>query len=389
MRFVPLRVYLLLIVGGLLFGCASSERAPVAIFDSPLHHYTTGMRLLDAEQLSGAMRAFEHALALNEGYGPALAGKGLVLAKQGNVNTALELLEKGLAKASQKSSSPERLWVYTAQIRAYIALHEQNNISTAILVNETENIFARSRVFAQDTAMLSFWQGEAYIHALAFEKARGMFRQVQQEGSVFAQRASERLLLLERILRASLKTSVGKQIALASAISRADMAALLVEELGVQKFFSQTATVEKSYFSSPQASTAGGIHQIVLDIQDHPLQADIAVILQYALRGLEVYPDGMFQPNKPLSRAELAMIAEDIFIRIKNDESLATAFVGSTSPFPDVRADHPYFNAVIFATTRGLLAADLASGKFVSSGTVSGVEAVLLVDALISQLDLL
>ena len=50
------------------------------------------------------------------------------------------------------------------------------------------------------------------------------------------------------------------------------------------------------------------------------------------------------------------MMIEDILIRIAGDRTLATRYVGNRSPFPDLRADLPYFNAVMaVVTSRGIM----------------------------------
>jgi len=87
------------------------------------------------------------------------------------------------------------------------------------------------------------------------------------------------------------------------------------------------------------------------------------------------------------NRAEFAMMIEDILIKITGVEELATRFIGSVSPFPDLRNDLPYFNAVMLCTTRGIMAAkDLKSGEFDAMGNVSGAEALLSLRVLKTQL---
>ena len=74
-------------------------------------------------------------------------------------------------------------------------------------------------------------------------------------------------------------------------------------------------------------------------------------------------------------------------IKISGDNSLATKFIGSTSPFPDLRSDLPYFNAVMVVTSRGIMEAkDLSSGEFAPLGTVPGVDALLIIRKLKEEL---
>lgn len=368
--------------------CSKAPREAQGMLDTPLHHYETGMRLLDAGDLAGAQGSFGTALELDDGYGPALAGNGLVLAMQGDVKESLELIRSGQRKADRSSDSPERMWTLVAEQRAYIALHKLGKISDSALVRESRRAFGDARIASPDAAMPWFWQGEAYLQALAFEEARAAFREAQTRDIGYGEKASERLALLERIIRASLKTSVGKRIALVDKITRADMAALLVEELGIERFFEGTEIPEASTFQSPQDMKSGDMDAVsATDIQSHPLRVDVQSIMKYRLRGLQPFADHTFQPDRPLTRAEAALILEDIFIRAKNDTALATRFVGQSSPFPDVRNDHPFFNAAMFATTRGLLHADVAKGLFRPVDSISGVDAVLLINALKTELD--
>jgi hypothetical protein len=81
------------------------------------------------------------------------------------------------------------------------------------------------------------------------------------------------------------------------------------------------------------------------------------------------------------------MMIEDILIKLTGVDDLATRFIGSVSPFPDLRNDLPYFNAVMICTTRSIMVAkDLATGEFDPIGPVSGADALLSIRMLKSQL---
>ncbi|HUJ76785.1 MAG TPA: S-layer homology domain-containing protein, partial [bacterium] len=57
------------------------------------------------------------------------------------------------------------------------------------------------------------------------------------------------------------------------------------------------------------------------------------------------------------------------------------------SPFPDVRNDSPYFNAVEVVVTRNLMEAkDKINGVFAPAEPVSGADALLVIRALKSEL---
>jgi tetratricopeptide (TPR) repeat protein len=384
---------MVVIAAGLL-GCAKTQRGAKGMLDTPLHHYETGMRQIDGGKPDAALQSFNTALQLNAEYGPALAGKGLVLAMNGTVGEALELIRSGQQNADRNSGSPERMWALVAEQRAFIALHEKGMTSDSVLLRETRRAFNDARIADEQAAMPWYWEGVAYLRALEFDDARSFFREAQARDQGYAELAGKKLELLEKIIKASLQTSVGKRIALVDQLSRADMAALLVEELGVEKFFEGTEVPDTSTFAAPRSGAAAGQGMAATgpgmdtaDIQGHPLAADIRAVLPYRMRGLQPYADGSFQPDKPVTRAEMALILEDIYIRARNDSALATRFMGQDSPFPDVRSDHPYFNSVMFVTSRGLMHADLAKGRFRPLDPVSGVDAVLFINAMKTELD--
>ena len=123
------------------------------------------------------------------------------------------------------------------------------------------------------------------------------------------------------------------------------------------------------------------------DIENHVLKADIDAVIAIGIKGLQPYPDHTYQPFKLITRAEFAMMIEDILIKITGDENLATRFIGNESPFPDLRNDLSFFNAVMVCTTRNIMEIkDVATGEFDSHGSVSGADALLSIRTLKSQL---
>ena len=93
------------------------------------------------------------------------------------------------------------------------------------------------------------------------------------------------------------------------------------------------------------------------------------------IRGLE--PIGnRFEPDKDITRADFAVMIEDILIKILGEKNLPTRYIGSPSPFKDVNSSFYAFNAIMTCTTRGIMEADL-NGYFRPEGPVSGADALL------------
>ena len=122
------------------------------------------------------------------------------------------------------------------------------------------------------------------------------------------------------------------------------------------------------------------------DIKDHWLKPSIDTVLKLQVRGLEAGPNHTFDPDKLITKAEFALMLEDILIKVSGDEKLATKYIGAPSLFPDVRSDHYAFNAVMVVTSRGFIEADKATGEFKPMDPVSGADALLSIREFKNQL---
>ena len=188
--------------------------------------------------------------------------------------------------------------------------------------------------------------------------------------------------LIQKIQRAMPGTVNGKIIANVDRITRADAAALLMEEMKIDVLYNKRnpKTFDTSFKDPEKAAASVTTKATANDIASHPLRSDIEGVLEIGVRGLENYPDGNFHPAEIVTRAAYAMMLEDVLIKVTGDNSLATKFIGSTSPFPDVRADLPYFNAIMVVTSRGIIEAkDMTSGEFAPLSSVPGVDALLII----------
>jgi hypothetical protein len=217
-----------------------------------------------------------------------------------------------------------------------------------------------------------------------------MFKQVIDLKGEYVKEADAEWNLTQKIQRAMPGTITGKKIAILERINRGDAAALLMEELKIDVLYKKkTPRTFDTAFKDPEAAKAAtSVTPITaVDIAKHPLKTDIEGILRIGVRGLEAYPDGSFHPSDMVDRATYAMIIEDVLIKVTGDNALATKFIGSASPFPDLRSDLPYFNSVMVVTSRGIMEAkDFSSGEFAPLSPVPGVDALLIIRKLKEEL---
>lgn len=380
----------------LFAGCAE-RRAPESLMDTPQHHVYNGMRSFEKGKLNEAEREFNMALELEPKYGPARVGQGLVSGaryvevedeeeKEKLYDLAFTSLKKGKRYAEEDS---QKVQAYVGYIRVHSMIRGKG------WLDDAEDSFDYAVAVDEEAPAPYYYMGEAYKQAYEFDRAAGMYTKVLDLDSEYSAEANRSWELVQKIQRAAPGTATGKRIALVEAISRADVAALFVEELKLDEIYEKldVKTYDTS-FKPPQGLEMQTQTVVKLppatDINDHVLRHDIESIIRVGVRGLEPYPNHTFRPDQKVTRASFAMMLEDILIRASRDEKLATRFIGNASPFPDLRSDLPYFNAVMVCTTTGMMkAVDVRTREFRPLEPVSGADALLAIRVLKEQLKLL
>jgi tetratricopeptide (TPR) repeat protein len=380
-----LRSLVVVAAGVLMISCGPKAQQPLSQLDTPEHHTYTGIRLLDQEKFADAGREFELALRLDPRYARAYAGSGLVKAYQGDFTGGLESLKQA---EKHVRSDQEKIFVLVGFIRVNTLSHAAClRIGTECKPDDgwlkySKDAFDRAVLIDPKASAAYYFMGECYLTALDLDQSGRMFSQAVNLNGEYVKEADSRWKLVQKIQRAMPGTVTGKKIALVERITRADAAALFLEELKIDTLYARrTPKNFDTAFKDPEkAKWTAAARTSAADINSHPLRADIEAMIRIGMRGLEVYPDGSFRPDGLVDRAAYAMMIEDILIKIAGDNALATRFIGSPSPFPDLRADLPYFNAVMVVTSRGLMEAkDMVSGAFFPLDPVGGADALLVI----------
>lgn len=373
-------IFMLFAAVMLIASCGPKARVATSQLDTPEHHTYTGLKLLGEEKYADAQREFELAIQLDAKYSKGYTGIGLVKIYTGDFNAALDYLKKGWNKAN---TDEDRVFVYVSRIRYYT----QSKIEKKWL-KLAKNQFDDVIKLDPRHAPAYYFMGLAYKAGLDFNMAGQMFTKVLELKSEYVAEADIQWNFLQKVQRAMPGTTTGKQIALVERLTRADAAALFMEELKIDVLYKKrTPKTFDASFKDPEKAAAKPVKITAKDIADHPLRTDIEGILQLGVRGLENYPDGNFHPGELVTRAAYAMILEDILIKVTGDNSLASKFIGATSPFPDLRADLPYFNAIMVVTSHGIMEAkDMTTGEFAPLSPVAGVDALLIIRKLKDEL---
>jgi len=366
-----------------LASCAPMPQAPEARLDTPQHHARNGDKLLESGRIDAAWYEFNRARELDPQYAPAYAGLGLVEASRGEFENGLKSLKtaRWYARGDRQKQA-----VCVAYMRIYILGGEKIDKDWLVQV---EKEFSAAQKSGPDRPAPHYYMGLAYKSALEFGKAAAQLKKVLQLEGAYVAAADREYALMQKIERARPGSEYGKKISVLERITRADVAALLVEELKLDEVFAGR-TPEKFDPSAARAQRAPAVGQSVkvtaTDIAGHVLKADIETVMETGIKGLQPYPDHTYRPDQTVSRAEFAVMLEDILIKITGSPQLATRFIGSKSPFLDLSDDQPYFNAVMTCTTRGIMTVkDPRTGEFDPLGPISGADALLSIRALKSQ----
>jgi tetratricopeptide (TPR) repeat protein len=361
-----------------LQGCAPKVRAPESLLDTPEHHVQSGMKLLKLGRYDNAMREFELAKELDPEFSGAYVGSGLVFGHKGDFKQGIEHMKKAVDLAKTKE---EKVDANVGLIRLYSLGKESAHKKW---LKKAKGAYEDAIDLRPESSAAHYYMGKAYKGALNFEKASQLFKKVLDINKTYVVEANDAWKLIQRIQRAAPGTMIGKKIALVDQISRADVAALFIQELKIDELFAKRTRKDfDTKFKSPEKEfvTERLVKtQAAVDIADHVLRTDIEAVMEHGIKGIEPYPDHTFKPDQKIARAEYAIMIEDILIKATGDEKLATEFIGGASPFPDLRSDLPYYNAVMVCTTRGIMETkDLATGEFDPMGSVSGADALLMI----------
>lgn len=358
----------------ILIGCAPKARKAGGYMDTPQTHCKEGTKYINDGKFDKAEEEFKLAVSLDPKFAPAYAGLSLVSAHNKNFKEAHNFADKAQSLDSKITDG------YIA--KAMVITMENEGKPVREWVKDVEKEYDKALKIDPQNSESYFRRGYCFKKAYEFGKASADFKKVLELKKDFTKEADDEWRIVQMVERAAPGTDVGKRIALVEKISRADIAALFVSELQIDKLIEKKRPkrYDTDYKAPADARTMKVDSAVsmatVTDINNHWAKNFISDIVDYKIRGLEPYPDHTFHPDQLVNRGEYAMVVEDAIIAVLRDPSLATKHIGAQSRFPDVNPSHPSYNAICNAVDKGVMSAEI-NGEFGPEKSVSGPEALL------------
>lgn len=360
----------------MMVGCAPKARKAGGYMDTPQTHCKEGTKYLSDGKFDKAEEEFKLAVSLDQKFAPAYAGLAIVSAHNKNFKEAINLADKAQSLDSKITDG------YIA--KAMVITMQNEGKPAKEWLKDVEKEYDKALKIDPQNSESFFRRGYCYKKAYEFGKASADFKKVLELKKDFTKEADDEWQIVQMIERAAPGTDVGKRIALVEKISRADIAALFVSELQIDKLIEKKRPkhYDTDYKAPADARTMKADSMVsmaaVTDINNHWAKNFIMDIVDYKIRGLEPYPDHTFHPDQIVNRGEYAMVVEEAIIAILRDPSLATKHIGSQSRFPDVNPSHPAYNAICNSVDKGVMSAEM-NGEFGADKSVSGPEALLVI----------
>ena len=284
--------FMLFVLAGALLGsggCSGPQVRGISAEDNPEHHYLAGMNALEKGSVSVAQEKFERALYLNDRFARGYAGLAIVCAEKakGQVDAGFRRVEtekvfENLKKAQKYADKPEEQFdCAAAKIRVQTLIKGKNwldDAEDAFKAGAGLKVDERALTYYQGTEALGYYMGLAWLEGLEFQKARDQFAAVlnaKREGK-WHERADRGWKKTDRIVRAMAGITVGdvgKKIAVKDAVTRVDLAALLIDEMKLEKLLAGRIPVASRLAEMKAEFTPA-------DMTDHPFREEVLTMMK-------------------------------------------------------------------------------------------------------------
>ena len=333
-------------------------------------HFVQGMQKLDQNDLKTAEEEFNKAIQLNKKSPYGYTGMAFLEMTRSNYKKALKHVGKALKYDKNFVAA------YAAKGRIItVRKHGTKWFEEALIP------FGKALSLDSDNQMVLFFVAECYLKAQQHQVALEYLEKALEHDGYYTKKAQERQTLVTKIIRAKLLSERGGYIALDDKIDRSDLCILINNELRLKELLNlqRFSLFEEIYNSDYKPKEK---IKIPPDLTNNNGKDDVLDIIALHITDIDIYPNGYFFPDRVVTRAQFAMVIQEIMVMVKDDPTLGTRYIGADSPFSDVHPDYYAFNAIVLCVEKGIMETDTEAGLFGTNGTVSGSDAILMFRAL-------
>ncbi len=339
-------------------GCAMHASVPERLLGSSEHHLSNGVKLLGKGRLDAAHREFRITIELDPECALAHRGEAIVLGMRGDFDAAFTASHRAV-----RYTTTEDLRNPIQEEFSRCGSIRWSRSSRWRRTSTDEDMASLARPFVAAFLNGYYHMGIAYKFGRAHEEHEESLKMALFVTDAFSEEASRHLRTAGAFDEFALGTELGRGMTFLDRLSRAEVAALLVREIGLADL------IEKPDGGTFQPAPEPAWHS---DLAGHPLEEDLRVIVGMGIDGFVLFEDGSLRLDAPMLREEYACAAVDILARVhpgKTDGGKGPQL----APFEDVSLSSPCLRAVAACADLGVMSAE--NGRFRPDAPISGLEA--------------
>lgn len=341
----------------LFWTCSAPVRKQNGEFKSAMKEYDRASKLLEEGEWQDAALIFNRLINNNPDFAEGYSGLALILAQRGEFDKAHEYAQKGY-NLNQNSVETNLIFGQIFLLEKHDNWFEQ----ASRFLNHAKNI-------QPDNTKVLYYLGESYFQNSRYDEAQKYFDKVIGLGGELSNLAQNKVVAIHHLQKARPTSDMAKELFLVPELTRAALAALLVEEMKID------IVLQKK---QPQVSGLSNLSlniDTINDISGSWAESWIKKAVQCG--GMDVYPGGEFRPEEKVLRAQLAIVMQNIFVKINGDESLFSAYMEEPSRFPDVKRTHYAYNAICLVVDKEIMETNPITGFFNLNEIATPAEALL------------
>jgi arylsulfatase A-like enzyme len=307
--------------------------------------FESGNSFFQSGNFEKAIVDYKSALQKNQDFTEARLGIAQALSKTGNTAQAFAELRQAMIRAGFQE---ERVIVARVTIKILAETSARGDLPSYGL-DMAEREWAVLEVAGAEDQESLLRLGDLFQRGLLLSRSLEAFDRAKAKGKLPGKEVEMQVERIRTVYSYAPRSELGKKLGLILQVNRGQVAALLIQELRVDRLRALHGpptwqpTLEKP-----------GTAPTVKDIADSPHRDDINRVLALGVRGLEPFPDQTFRPASVVSRAEFVVILEDVLTRLTQDQTLPTKLFGKSPRFRDVAPGVWYQSAADLARELGL-----------------------------------